>query len=414
MKIQPFNCPACGAMVRVQGPKAKVATCFQCGGLIDLVSEEKKLLGQAGSRPAPRSSIALGKKATFEGVPSQVIGRVRFQMEGGGGEDYWDEWALISQQGEYLWLSEDEDGFTLQKAFVPLHPLDPTGLPPGVTSITLEKEAAQIEEQGVALVAYVEGELPWRAALGKRTGYLDALAGKTAYSIEWSPEEIEFYKGQELDPQEVYKALGLKEAPAAWKAPAPVSHAHKAVVWALVGFGLFCLVTSIVLSTTGSLMESKKFTLKEVDNEPGIMGPLELKETGGVYRVDMAASGLDQSVNSLDIIILDEANQPLHHIEGDFWDEVGYDDEGRWHESDTSHSAYFRLVRPGKYTFVVMGEGDAKAQNTGFEVKLYEGVWPSWWTLWAGIIGLIYPVGFVLYRLKQKGGKGNGGNGDDD
>ena len=66
--------------------------------------------------------------------------------------------------------------------------------------------------KATSYIAYLEGELTWRATAGDRMDYAEAVAPEGMYSIEWTENEIEFYQGRRLDRGTVEQAFGLGAA----------------------------------------------------------------------------------------------------------------------------------------------------------------------------------------------------------
>jgi hypothetical protein len=192
LEIKELDCPNCGSSLSVKNArKAKLLVCHNCGSQIDLTSPEHAIIGKAILGHArPRSSTRLGQILAFDDVEWQVVGRVCYDDEG-----HWDEWLLMSEDGEYRWLVEDEGETTLYWPFVPTNPVDPNKVG---WYLDLEGFKARVTERGHATIEYVEGELTWKARVGDGMYYLDAEYADGVYSIEWSEREIEFFKGRKL------------------------------------------------------------------------------------------------------------------------------------------------------------------------------------------------------------------------
>ncbi len=207
-EVKQFNCPQCGSPLDIQNAaRSKTIVCPACGSQIDLVGPEHRVTGNVGSRPTPQlTPFRVGMRGTIGGEEHQVIGRVLYRDD----EGYtWDEWLLLTAAGEYRWLSDDpEEGMVLWRAFTPIQPVDPNTVRQGM-SINLSGTPARVTEVGRATIAYLEGELTWRAGKGEVIGALDAEGPDGLYSIEWSADEIEFYRGQRLNQAEVARAFGL-------------------------------------------------------------------------------------------------------------------------------------------------------------------------------------------------------------
>jgi hypothetical protein len=86
----------------------------------------------------------------------------------------------------------------------------------------------------------------------------------------------------------------------------------------------------------------------------------------------------DEGYNSLadifeDVELLPEPAESLA-VEGDFWDEEGYDDEGHWHESDTLMLKDFILDQPGTYYAYLEMYSQNPRNPRGVRVTMMENV----------------------------------------
>ncbi len=211
LEVKQFNCPTCGSPLELKNAaRSKSIVCPSCGSQIDLTSPAYPVIGRVSRRPEPNlTPFKIGMQGTMEGEQHQVIGRVRYRDDE---SETWDEWLLLTAGGDYRWISDDEDeGMVLWHSFTPSKPLDPATVSQGQT-IDLGDGAARVRERDRAAIDYLEGELTWKAAVGETVEYLDAQAGGLMYSIEWTANEIEFWRGKRLNRDEIAKAFGITSA----------------------------------------------------------------------------------------------------------------------------------------------------------------------------------------------------------
>lgn len=210
-EVRQLNCPNCGAPLSVQDARrAKSAVCSTCGSQIDLTDPNLGILGQFNANLSPpKTPILPGMSGQFE-EQFQVIGRIRYRDE-----EAWDEWLMITTEGRYRWLSEGREGFSIWDPFVPVNPIDlgTVGNYDQMVgqTLNLDGNAARVTDRGTGTVEFIEGEMSWKARAGDQMNYLEAEGGGWRYSVEWTPEEVEFFRGQRIEDNAVRRAFGLPE-----------------------------------------------------------------------------------------------------------------------------------------------------------------------------------------------------------
>jgi hypothetical protein len=254
-QIRSLSCPNCGAPLEVKDiQRIKTVICHSCGSQIDLSDPNLGIVGQffQGQAP-PRTPIAPGMWGDFELLRDrfQVIGRIRYRDQ-----ESWDEWLMSTQQGRFRWLSEGKEGFAIWEPIVPTNPIDVNQLG-GYDevvggSLNLEGTPARITDRGTGSVEFIEGEMTWKARGGDRMNYLEAEGGDVRYSIEWTADEVEFFRGQRLDNNTVRRAFGLPEVAVA----APRRRLSPALIVILVVVGVILLCICISLVSSGSTTAS--------------------------------------------------------------------------------------------------------------------------------------------------------------
>jgi hypothetical protein len=230
--------------------RSKSLICPSCSSQIDLTGQQgAQIVGKVGSRPRPRYlQLQPGMKCTLEGQERMIIGRVVYRGDEG---DVWDEWLLLSAAGEYSWISDSEEGIAHWHPFTPTQPIDPNTIREG-GSINLRGQPCRVRDRGEAKITYLEGELTWKARLGDTMQYAEAEGATERLSLEWTPEEIEFYYGQRLNRIEVAKAFGLATQGVTGKGGKGGCANTAIVIVVIVVFMVFCIAMAALPSTGSS------------------------------------------------------------------------------------------------------------------------------------------------------------------
>lgn len=210
VRAKTLTCPSCGAALPVRNVfKAKLVVCRACDSQIDLTKPGFEALAKLPRREPPQDALCLGLKGQLEdGRTHEIIGRIRFEESDADESWFWDEWLLLVQDGTYLWLSEEGRSYELHTEFVPENPPDLATLS-SAHAIPMDGTTYRVKERGRARIGYVEGELTWRATVGDRVSYVDTVGAGGGWGVEYSDEEIEFFKRRRLSRTELYLQTGL-------------------------------------------------------------------------------------------------------------------------------------------------------------------------------------------------------------
>lgn len=401
-RARSLGCPSCASPIDVKNAlKARTVVCPSCGSQLDLSRQPFEVIGAfAVGANAPEEPLAIGMRGTLPGqVPEsfEIIGRIRLQ--GQEADDYgaidvyqWDEWLLLTERGQSVWLEVDEGEYELQ------HALDE---PPVSTEALLAAPVGgrsadhtfHLIERGQAHIIHVEGELTWRAKVGDPITYADFLTSAGPMGAEWTDEEVEFFTRAKVTERQVFEMLGHKdllEAQAtharelsrtmglAWAGPAGVYIVAAAL--AFVGMIVASGVQDVMYPYTNGSGTVSPYSLAEQQH----VGSLEL-EAGVPYEltVDAEYSG---DVSTLVVDLQDPAGvaHPLVAVER----KVRY-------ASTASHTTSFTPESAGTYELRAHGTLDPTIggdyRPLGVRWKLRERApiqsWPFTWSI-AVLLGL--------------------------
>jgi len=237
-----FNCPRCGAPVRVQLDSTRSCTCPACSSLIDLSAGVGGELRHAAQREPVQPLIPLGSVGRFEGVPWQVVGfQHRIGREPGDYEEFgWDEYLLYHATRGFLFLVDASDGWSLVRPA--------TGAPQyrnGAQAAIYLGRTYRLQYSYTAETNYVAGEFYWPVVRGQKTHNSDfaAVDGKGILSREQARGEVTWSHGQRIDSSAVALAFRLEGQAALFRR----QDAGPVIGNARVGCGTIVLVAFVLL-----------------------------------------------------------------------------------------------------------------------------------------------------------------------
>ena len=203
-----FNCPRCGAPVKVQLDSTKSCTCLSCRSLIDLTSGIGGELRAATQDEPVQPLIPLGSKGQLQGVQWQVVGfQHRMGVEPGDDEHFgWSEYLLYNRKRGFAFLVDSEEGWSLVRPT--------TGAPQlagGGNTATYLGTTYRLKYRYDAETTYVLGEFYWQVARGQKTANRDFESGKGLLSMEQSANEITWSAGDKIASDTVVQAFGLQD-----------------------------------------------------------------------------------------------------------------------------------------------------------------------------------------------------------
>lgn len=203
-----FNCPHCGATVKVQLDKSQTVTCGSCRSLIDLSQGIGGELRHAIQDEPVQPLIALGSQGRLQGASWQVVGfQHRMGHTPGDDEHYgWSEYLLYNQKRGFIFLVDAQDGWSLVRPV--------TGAPRQSTdqqSANYMGTKYELKDSYKAETNYAVGEFYWQVQRGQSTYNRDYTAGKGVLNMEQSPREIVWSVGSRIDSSTVAQAFGIGE-----------------------------------------------------------------------------------------------------------------------------------------------------------------------------------------------------------
>lgn len=150
------NCPNCGAPIRFRWSSAVQTVCEFCRSILVRRDVDLAKVGTVADLPADSSPIQLGAEGVFRNRPFVVIGRILYEYEQGG----WNEWHVVFSDGVSGWLSDAQAQYAVS-FHIPMQ-----GLPPASNVAAGQQYNWNNTIYAVTCLTHaryrgVEGELPF-------------------------------------------------------------------------------------------------------------------------------------------------------------------------------------------------------------------------------------------------------------
>lgn len=182
---------------------AKLTVCEQCDSTIFLEDDSVKLAGKSAVLSKRPSLIQLRQPFSYRHTVYTPVGYIRYDY----GYGYWDEWWVLDNSGQGVWMSVDEGDFAFE---YPEKVSDNTNVPDFQQmgtgkKVTVFGKEWTVTERGSAVCEGFRGELPEIIEAGETFDYVH-LSGpqKELVTLEYFEEdEIYAYRGKWVDPFEI-------------------------------------------------------------------------------------------------------------------------------------------------------------------------------------------------------------------
>lgn len=197
------NCPSCGAPVTFRWSSAVQTVCPFCHSILVRDDLILKNVGEVADLPPDPSPICLLTEGTYRGKSFQVIGRILYEWEGGG----WNEWHIVFSDGTSGWLSDAQLQYAVSFLVNPPPPL------PSASAVFrgshLDVNQVHYEVATITTAAYrgMEGELPFPFYGKTNMRFADLRSGGRAFgTLDYSDEAPALFLGEWVE----FEELGLK------------------------------------------------------------------------------------------------------------------------------------------------------------------------------------------------------------
>src|SRR5262245_51874531 len=113
------RCPNCSAPIQFRWSSAVQTVCESCRSVVVRHDVDLDAIGEVSDLPPDSSPIQLGTKGRFDNQSFTVIGRIAYEYDGGG----WNEWHLAFANGASGWLSDAQAEYAVSALVTPPRPL---------------------------------------------------------------------------------------------------------------------------------------------------------------------------------------------------------------------------------------------------------------------------------------------------
>ena len=197
------RCPNCSAPIQFRWSSAVQTVCSNCRSVVVRHDLDLDAIGEFSDLPPDGSPIQLGTEGRFDDKPFTVIGRIVYEHDDGG----WNEWHLAFGNGSSGWLSDAQAEYAVSTLVKP-----PRALPAQNTlkvGFTYEWQDRELRVTTLTRANYkgVDGELPFEY-WGKEKVLFADLRGHDATfaTIDYSDESPLLFVGRFVD----YDGLSLR------------------------------------------------------------------------------------------------------------------------------------------------------------------------------------------------------------
>ncbi len=190
-----LNCPACGAEVEFRSKASVFSVCSFCRSTLVRQDMNLEKLGEMAELQDDLTPLQIGTKGQCDNEPFELVGRLRVAYEGGA----WNEWYALSGDKE-CWLSEAQGFYAFCRPVENSAGITRDSIFAGKSVYVDKLGMMDIDDARDVFCLYSEGELPFKAQLGRRSFSVD-LSGphlKMA-TIEITDSEVRIFKGRYLE-----------------------------------------------------------------------------------------------------------------------------------------------------------------------------------------------------------------------
>ena len=198
-----LTCPSCGNIITQVTRSPQMVVCNACNSTHLLTNGAMEDVGKSAILTEEPSIFEVYKRYKYKDWAFTPVGRVRYEYADG----YWDEWFVRGENGKESWISVDEGDIAIETSFA-----KPTSLPTFEQikvggAMMINRVRMTVAEKNTCTCIGAQGELPFKVVPNETYDYIDLLGPKrSSFSIEFTEDGVECYKGIWVDPFEIKEA----------------------------------------------------------------------------------------------------------------------------------------------------------------------------------------------------------------
>ncbi|MGI9416560.1 MAG: DUF4178 domain-containing protein [Geminicoccaceae bacterium] len=409
-EIKAINCTACGATLDVLGGhRVKSLTCSYCGSIMDSHDGYKLLQRYRHNPERPYAPIAIGMQATLKGVPFTVIGMIQYvshQSGPGWEESYdWISFQLYSPTHGYGWLTWNKGHylFSYRTREMP-HPALPDRLAQK-SAVRVGDKTFQMFEGYVATVAYIEGAFTWIAKRGERVHVVEAIDPPWMFSYERGDNELEYSRGEYMNPGEIHAAFGIDPPPspdgihpAQPFMPPSILPALSKVGPIFAGIAFVGLLAVFIL---GDGREIVRYDAGESDG-PQVV-PFTVSDAERLLQLEIRAP-VNNNWVYYDVTVSEtSSDQEILSLGKEISYYTGRDSDGYWTEGSQRAKALFKVPAAGDYEIEIT-PAEAGGRVPPLTASLYEQVLVKRYAVTLLILSILASLAlpFARHRFEKR------------
>jgi hypothetical protein len=408
-----LKCPSCGAPWTLRGfANTKTYACQFCGSVLDTTKPEWQIVDKVERKRQQAAIWPLGQRAQFGGRAFELLGWMERYVEVDGIHYRWEEHLFFNPYHGFRYLIYQDGHFQLVEP-LPGFPFVVKVGGANLKTATYEGVSYRHFTTGVAHVADLVGEFPWRVKRGETVNGYDFVAPPSMLSCEESGGEsgdVVWSRGTYLSQDEVFAAVGPPKRPVGYPREVYPNQPNPYAAYDWLGKATAVALVAWLLITGFYFGRSEEKEVLRVEVPPKSAPAADPVSAPGHHVYDLVlASRRDPATLEIDASAPVEnawAYCDCHLVDASheraypFAVEVSYsegNDGGHWSEGSRSTAVELGAIPNGKYVLEVERGDDA---NVPFTIVVKRDVSFARYPFCAFFLILVFPAIALFLRSR--------------